>query len=79
MKKTNNSLGDRLRTAKSTEEITSLLGEGKSYDLASAKTQRRWKRLAARRSEALTAPKSEPSAPTPAHKGDTKKHFKKKS
>lgn len=57
------SLGDRLKVAKSTDEIAALLLEGAAYDMADPATRRRWKRLAARRTEALSNPPA-PATPT---------------
>lgn len=51
-------LVDRLKVAASVDEITSLLKEGETYDMASKAIKRRWKRLAERRTKALSAPPS---------------------
>lgn len=77
--KNKNSLGARLLAAKNPEDIKNFLTEGKSYEFAAARTQRRWKRLASRRLDALASPTPEPPAQASAHKGGNKKQFKKKS
>ena len=63
-KKNNNSLGDRIKAAKSADEVLCLLAEGRTFEYAAPKTQRRWKRFADRRLAALTAPTPTTTAPT---------------
>ncbi|RTL07677.1 hypothetical protein EKK58_00580 [Candidatus Dependentiae bacterium] len=80
--KKNDSLGARIKAAKSADEIKLLLGEGSRFEYAAQKTQRRWKRLAAQRLTALATPipSASPAVTTPTtKKASVKKNFKKKS
>lgn len=73
------SLSARLGKAEDNSDILQLLAEGSKYEFASAKTKRRWKRVAAARRAALERP-NQPTSPTPvkAPAGKTKYASKKK-
>ena len=58
------SLGDRLKVAKSTDELATLLSEGSGYEMADPATRRRWKRLAARRTDELSNPPTQATTTT---------------
>ena len=76
--KKNDSLGARIKAAKSADEIKLLLSEGSRFEYAAQKTQRRWKRLASQRLTALTSPAPTAPATVSDKKTPTKKNFKKK-
>jgi hypothetical protein len=54
-------LVDRIRQAKTEQEVTNLLAEGTKYTLVSTKTARKWGNVAKRRVAQLRSPKREPA------------------
>lgn len=51
-------LCQRITKATSVKELNELVQEGRSYQLASVKTVRRWERLAKKKEKELTTPKA---------------------
>ncbi len=53
----NSSLQEQIKTAESSAKISTLLSQGATFDQASPKTRRRWKKVAAKRDQELSITK----------------------
>lgn len=69
-------LREQIVGATSEEEIAALLKQGQSYEWASQKTRRRWKRTANHKFGSFAAPAPVEHKDTPSRKTKTKKKMK---
>jgi hypothetical protein len=70
---------ERIKKAKSQEEINQLLREGQNYPMASEKTKRQWKRTASQTLETFGKPKKSEKSEKKPEKEDAPQNITKKT